>query len=145
MCIQSCHLLCHMSVNVHSAISLTVPPWLLHIPQCTVLCHCVYTSSLLVYIQPSHQLCQQYLPHFSISWSMSATHFSFCTAKSCYSDSHGTGQVPNFRILKIFQMVPPLPYILMGDFLLLLPYLGHTTNQRSIPFAYLHQLLVQGH
>jgi hypothetical protein len=33
----------------------------------------------------------------------------------------------------------------VGNCLLLLLYLGCTTNQRSIPFGYLLQLLVQGH
>jgi hypothetical protein len=35
--------------------------------------------------------------------------------------------------------------LLQVMFLLLLLYLGYTTNQRSIPFRYLLHLLVQGH
>jgi hypothetical protein len=41
-------------------------------------------------------------------------------------------------------MVPILPYICTGNFLLLLLYLGCTTYQRSIPFGYLLHMPVQG-
>jgi len=42
-------------------------------------------------------------------------------------------------------MVPILDKVLTVNFLLLLLYLGCTTNQGNIPFGYLCNLLVLGH
>jgi hypothetical protein len=44
-----------------------------------------------------------------------------------------------------YQRVHILIYVLTGSLLLLLLYLGCTTNQRSVPFVYLFSLLIQGH
>ena len=44
-----------------------------------------------------------------------------------------------------YRMVPSLTQVFTGNFLLLLLYLGCTTNQRSIAFWYLFRLLVKGH
>jgi len=43
------------------------------------------------------------------------------------------------------QTVPTLVYVLTGNFLLLPLNLGCTSNESSIPFRYLLQLLGQGH
>jgi hypothetical protein len=44
-----------------------------------------------------------------------------------------------------YRTVPILSLVFTGNFLLPLLYLGHTTNQRSIPLGYLLNLLVQCH
>jgi hypothetical protein len=43
-----------------------------------------------------------------------------------------------------YQTVHTLTKVLTGNFLLLFLYLGCVTNQRSIPFGFLLQLLVEG-
>jgi len=53
--------------------------------------------------------------------------------------------VSDYQTFQTIRWCLHCPQVMTGNFLLLLPHLSCTTNQRGIPFGYLLHLLVQGH